>query len=51
MKEIKKKLLKEYGKKCKSYSPFCFVCIVYNAVDVLEEALEIVPKNEIKRKK
>jgi len=41
MKELKKKLEKVVGKKCKEYNPFCFVCINYDALAVLEHTFEI----------
>lgn len=51
MKDIKKQLIEKVGKPCKDYSPFCFTCIAWHSYNVLEEVFEIVPKDEIKRKK
>jgi hypothetical protein len=40
LKEIKKQIKKEYGTKCKDYSPLCTVCIAYNAIETLEILLD-----------
>lgn len=36
MKEIKKKLLKGWGKKCKAFSPLCGVCLAWQAFETLD---------------
>ena len=36
MKELKKKLIKDWGKKCKNFSALCAVCLVWRAFETLE---------------
>ena len=43
-KNLEKKLEDTIGKRCKKRDPFCFVCINYEAVDVLKETFEIYRK-------
>ena len=40
LKELKKWVRKGYGKKCKDFHYACFVCQIYMAVDILEDAIQ-----------
>lgn len=40
LKELKKTIEKNFGKKCKNYNPFCTVCIIWHAFETIKEGLE-----------
>lgn len=39
--ELKKFIIKNYGKRCKEYNPFCTACIIWHAFDTIKEGIEI----------
>lgn len=39
LKELRKRILKEVGKPCKDYYPFCFDCNAWRAYDTMVEVL------------
>jgi hypothetical protein len=41
LRELKKSLVKQVGKKCKEYDRFCFTCINWEAFDALEDTFKI----------
>lgn len=36
MKYLKKKLIKDWGKPCKDFSPLCCVCLIWRAFETLD---------------
>jgi hypothetical protein len=44
LKQLKKRLTKEIGRKCKDYHPMCFICMCWHAYLVLEEASKLWEK-------
>ena len=46
LKQLRKRITKEFGRKCKDYHPMCFVCMVWHAYDVLKEASELWEEDE-----
>jgi len=36
MKTLKKKIEKDWGKKCKDFSPLCVVCLIWRAFETIE---------------
>jgi hypothetical protein len=40
LKELEKYILKNYGKKCKSYNALCCVYIVWRAFETLENIMD-----------
>ena len=47
--QLKKQLLKDFGKKCKEYCFGCAVCGVWRAYEELESAYFFTDNSEIKR--
>lgn len=41
LREIKKFMAKNYGKKCKQYNPFCSICIMWHSYHTMKEGIEI----------
>lgn len=41
MKELKKEVTKNFGRRCKDYSPLCGTCIAWNAYDTLQYLFDI----------
>lgn len=37
LKELRKEMIKDFGKPCKIKDPFCASCIMYKALETLEE--------------
>jgi hypothetical protein len=38
--ELEKIIVKNFGKKCKDYNPFCNCCIMWQAYDTIKEGLD-----------
>lgn len=37
----RKRMLKDWGKKCKSYAPLCGSCVAWHAWETLEDLYEV----------
>lgn len=48
--ELKKFIIKNYGKKCPDFNPFCAVCIMWHSYEIIKEGTELgeLPKKKNK---
>ncbi len=53
IRELRRFVTKNYGKRCKTYNPFCAACVMWHAFDTIEEGAELgeTPKKRKPRKK
>ena len=38
--KLETKIQKDFGKRCKSYAPFCFICRVWEALDIIKDVYQ-----------